>query len=657
MASGGIHEVTVVLRTAGVGSSIGGIMKFAGALYILDKAVLSNIQAALDYEVVLKRMQAITGSSAESISSMSDSIRQMSATSIFSLNEVGRAQLEAVKMGYNITASYEVMNAAVDLAVAGEASLNDATMLVGRTLMQYNMHISEAGRVSDVFAMAANLSAADVEDFGKGMQYAGNVAKLFGYEVEDVAGWMAVLSNTGLEASMAGRSIRMFLTRLIKPTASASAEMKRFGIEVRDASGHLKKPPELINEVQRKLSGLTEAQRDETLAIIAGIRGVNAYAGAIAMGTDELERFTRILYDAEGEASRIHDEIEKSAKYQLTIVLHRWEAMINAALTYIELLEKIVTIERAMEVGVALAFMGGTQYDAILKSFNPPKDYKPGSGETRQSFLADDQFYVDKLAWEKALKSRESQANLDLGDYLKSQTSLQRKYQDLRLWMMQHGDELNPDWVKLNDQLKRYKREANTQTFEAMNIQYKLDHEKLTPRERAKFEKRLDELDKAADWRDILIFGAQMKQANTPQQTADVLQKQGEIDRIQQYLLRDSIRIDNVRNNILMDIANRWGAGFDVPDVSRYKTARDKERMSVGGEFLGDFISDSETTPWTNYKPSWQDGGVALPGGDVEGSGNTRSLGELMPGIRLIVTLKDGLEEWLEIQAERGASK
>jgi len=99
---------------------------------------------------------------------------------------------------------------AMDLAVAADISTN--------VLSGFNLEISDLAHVSDVLAQAAASSNTSVEQLGYAMAYVGPVASSAGLSIEETTAAIQVLSNAGIQGTMAGTALRGALTSLLSPT-------------------------------------------------------------------------------------------------------------------------------------------------------------------------------------------------------------------------------------------------------------------------------------------------------------------------------------------------------------------------------------------------------------------------------------------------------
>ncbi len=94
------------------------------------------------------------------------------------------------------------------------------------------------------------------------------------------------MANSGIKASQAGTALRSLFTRLAKPTDTVAAAMEKYNISLTDANGNMKPLSMLMVEMRDRFSGLSEAQKANLAATLAGQEGMSGLL-AIVNSSDE----------------------------------------------------------------------------------------------------------------------------------------------------------------------------------------------------------------------------------------------------------------------------------------------------------------------------------------------------------------------------------
>ena len=174
----------------------------------------------------------------------------------------------------------DATEATLDLAAATGTELAEAAKIAGATVRGFGLDASETIRVTDVMAKSFSSSALDMEKFQVAMSKIAPVAKAVGLTIEETTGFMGVLSDSGIEASTVGTSLRKIFIELSKQ-----------GLTLNEALDQ-------INNSQDKLNTAQE---------IFGIRAATS-ALVLADNADKAAELTIKLNEAGGAAKRMAEE-------------------------------------------------------------------------------------------------------------------------------------------------------------------------------------------------------------------------------------------------------------------------------------------------------------------------------------------------------------
>lgn len=260
-------------------------------------------KAAGDFEFQMSAVQAVSGATGAELDALSDKALQLGADTSFSASESAAAIEELAKAGLGIE---EILNGAADgavaLAAAAGISVPEAAVTMSNALNIFSLSGEEATHVADVFAAAANKSAADATDLAAAIGQTGTVAALFGLTLEDTAGALALFADNGLRGSDAGTSLKTALTSMLTPAGEGAKKIEELGLNFRDANGEFIGLAGSADELRAKLSGLSQAERDLALRQIFGQDALRVGAILYKEGGDAVTDYTNAVNDS-GAAS------------------------------------------------------------------------------------------------------------------------------------------------------------------------------------------------------------------------------------------------------------------------------------------------------------------------------------------------------------------
>lgn len=268
----------------------------------------------MDFEAQMSRVQAISGATGAELEKLNEVALQLGADTAFSASEVAMAMENLASAGFSVNEIIAAIPGNLDLAASSGTDLATATDIAASILRGFQLDASEAGRVADVLAEAANRTNAQVEDMGESMKYIAPVAHAMGMSLEETAAAVGILADAGIKGSQAGTTLRGALTRLTKPTKQMYEVMNRLGLEFYDAQGNMKPLAEIIAELEEGTRGLTQEQKNQALATLFGQETLSGMLVLIEQGPEKLRNLTTEFENSTGAAKEAADIMMNNTK-------------------------------------------------------------------------------------------------------------------------------------------------------------------------------------------------------------------------------------------------------------------------------------------------------------------------------------------------------
>lgn len=250
------------------------------------------IKTGADFETAMNKVRAITGATGEVFSKLEKQARDLGASTQFTASEAANAMSFLAMAGFDVNKIYDVMPDTLNLAAAAQLDMGSAADIVTNIMAGFGLESTDLANSVDVLTKAFTSSNTDLRQLGEAMKYAGPVAKSVGLSVADAAAAIGVLSNAGIQGSMAGTSLKRVLSTLI-------TENKKLGISVTDSEGKLIPFVDMIAQLEEK--GLTAAESMQ----IFGERGGPGIQVLLEAGSEKIRQLTDNLNSAGGTADRI----------------------------------------------------------------------------------------------------------------------------------------------------------------------------------------------------------------------------------------------------------------------------------------------------------------------------------------------------------------
>lgn len=271
------------------------------------------VKAFMDFDKQMSAVAAATGATGATLDALTASALAAGAATKFSALEAAQGQEALAKAGVS-TADIlgGALTGALDLAAAGELGVGQAAEIAATAMTQFGLKGAQVPHIADLLAAAAGKAQGEVADMGQALKFVGPLAHQMGISIEETTGSIAMLASNGILGSEAGTQLRGVLMSLTAPSGIAAREMQRLGINVYDAQGKFVGFDGVAGQLQSRLGGLTEANRNEALGRIFGNEQIVAarllYAGGAQAVTDWTNKVNDSGYAAE-QAARKTDNL------------------------------------------------------------------------------------------------------------------------------------------------------------------------------------------------------------------------------------------------------------------------------------------------------------------------------------------------------------
>jgi len=289
----------------------GGIAAATIAFRIAAKVVGDAIKTFSNFEFELAKVKAVTGATGREFAKLSNSARELGRTTFFTATNVASLQAAYGKLGFTTQEILDAQAATIQLATATGGDLGRAAIIAGSAVRGFGLDASETQRVVDVMAVAFTSSALDIEKWQTSMTKVAPIAKSAGFSIEDTAAIMAKLSDSGIEASIAGTSLRNILLKMQDPTSDLT---KSFGKTIHS-----------FDELVPAMKKFTE--EGGSMADIMEVVDLRQAAAFEQMLTsaESAEVLRDALKNANGEAQKMADIMADTLQGDMKEVASAWE--------------------------------------------------------------------------------------------------------------------------------------------------------------------------------------------------------------------------------------------------------------------------------------------------------------------------------------------
>lgn len=331
------YDVLVNVKTAGagamnslksgIGSMVSGAVPQAMGLMGIGMGIADTVNTYKNFQAQMSTVQAISGASAESMKDLTAKAKEMGATTQFSATEAGQAMQYMAMAGWENQQMIDGIGGVMNLAGASGESLARVSDIVTDALSAFGLKAGDAGHFADVLAAATSKSNTSVGLMGETFKYVAPIAGAMKYSIEDTSLAIGLMANAGIKGSEAGTALRSTLTRLVKPPKEAAAALGTLGISAVKSDGTIKPLRQSIFELRSKFKGLTDAQKTQFAASIAGQEAMSGFLAIMNESDENFSKLANSIDKAKGKAEEMNKIKNDNLAGDVKSLQSAWESL------------------------------------------------------------------------------------------------------------------------------------------------------------------------------------------------------------------------------------------------------------------------------------------------------------------------------------------
>lgn len=260
------------------------------------------VKTAADFEAGMSEVKAISGATGSEFDALRDKAIEMGAKTKFSASDSADAFKYMAMAGWDASQMMDGIAGIMDLAAASGEDLATTSDIVTDALTAFGLQASDSAHFADVLAQASSKSNTNVGLMGETFKYVAPVAGALGYSIEDTAVAIGLMANSGIKGSQAGTVLRSTITRLAKPVGEAKDAVEELGISITNSDGTMKPLSQTMVELREKFAGLTEEQKAQYAAMLAGQEGMSGLLAIVNASDEDFQKLTDEINNANGAA-------------------------------------------------------------------------------------------------------------------------------------------------------------------------------------------------------------------------------------------------------------------------------------------------------------------------------------------------------------------
>lgn len=213
---------------------------------------------------------------------MTNEVRRVAKQTKFTAPQAADATRFMAMAGLSIPMIKSSVSPIADVAVIGDNDFGEVADKMTNIQTAFKIKPDKMRHVADAITNTFSKTNTDMMMIAESMQYAAPMAHLTGMSLEDALAMVGIMGNSGIQASMAGTTLRMMMQNTLNPNKKQSALWKKLGVHTRDKNGNLRNMIDILSDVKKA----SEDKKLPMADIVSSLFRVTASAGAGSLITN-----------------------------------------------------------------------------------------------------------------------------------------------------------------------------------------------------------------------------------------------------------------------------------------------------------------------------------------------------------------------------------
>lgn len=258
----------------------------------------SAVSAGSEFDSAVSQIAATCGKTVDQISSLRDKAIELGSATSFSATQVADAENILAMAGLNEEEILSSVSDVLNLAAAGSIEMGNAASYVTGAVKGFNDEFTNTQYYTDLMAKGATLAATDVDSLGAALSRSSSTAASFNQSAEDTTVALLRLAEQNVTGEAASTALSRAMTDLYTPTDSAAAALNELGISMYDSEGNAREFNTVVDELNGKLSGMSQEQANAYKSTIFTSQGLRAFNMMTVSSTEKVQSFRDGLAEA-----------------------------------------------------------------------------------------------------------------------------------------------------------------------------------------------------------------------------------------------------------------------------------------------------------------------------------------------------------------------
>lgn len=297
---------------------------FAGA--VATGAIVTMTGQFADFTDTMLKVQANLNYTDDQMGTLTQTARDMGATTAFSATDAADAIYNLSSAGLNETQIILALASVLSLASAGQMDLGTASQVVATMMSQYGDSVDGAREITDVMVESSKKYNGSLSELAEGNKVVASTAVRYNLSLSDTNTALIAMSNAGLKGAEGANALKNGLEGLYDTSGPASDSLETLGVNAYDADGNMRPLFDIIGDITEATNDMTDAQKNSAMSGF-NQEQIKAINGLMAMGSDNMKEMSSELTKANGSADAYAKTMESGIGGSIRSAQSAWSEL------------------------------------------------------------------------------------------------------------------------------------------------------------------------------------------------------------------------------------------------------------------------------------------------------------------------------------------
>lgn len=278
-----------------------------------------SIKEFMAFEQQMSKVKTLADQGVKSMSELSAEALEASDASGIAARDIASAAYDALSSGVDTANVMDYMTKAAKAAKAGQAELGDTVNGSTSIMNAWKIAYSDAGDVFNKLLVAQDRGKTTLGEISQSIGQITGIAPQLNISLEETLAAIAALTKNGVQTSSAITGLRAVMSNILKPTAEATEEAKRLGIEFNAAALQSKGLTGFLADIVNK----TEGSSDSLAKLFGSVEGLSQIMLLGGTAAADYEDALSAMANSSGRLDQAFNTTTANRADQLAMALNR----------------------------------------------------------------------------------------------------------------------------------------------------------------------------------------------------------------------------------------------------------------------------------------------------------------------------------------------